>query len=273
MTKKYSSNKRVGLALGGGGPRGLAHIGVIKALKENKIPIDAIAGSSAGALIGGLYLSLGSIERVEEVAKNVNYLDIFSIFSKKAISSGILSGEKMEKYLNEILKGRKIETLRKPFAAIATEITTGKVINITKGNLARSIRASSSIPALINAVEINNHLLVDGGNSCPVPVKPVKDLGVDVVIAVNLDSFKLIEPESLIENISAKDIGVASFNILRSTLAKELCKQADITITPDVVNIPSFNLISFVNGKGIIQKGYEAAMKSISKIKKCLSHK
>lgn len=267
MIKKKT---KVGLALGSGGARGLAHIGVIRALKENNIPIDIITGSSAGSLIGGLYASTNSVEKVEEISKKVNYLDIFSVFSRKAQSSGIFSGERIETYLNDILKEEKIEKLKIPFAAIATDITTGKTITITKGDLAKAIRASSSIPALINAVEINNHLLVDGGSSCPVPVEAAKKLGADFIIAVNLDTYEFIKPGSLIENISAKEMGVAAFNILRSSLSKELCKSADIVITPNVSNIPSFNLINFVNGKKVIQTGYEATLELIEKIKECI---
>lgn len=265
-------NKKIGLALGSGGPRGLAHIGVIKALKENDIPIDIIAGSSAGALIGGLFASLGSIKKVEEIAKQLTYKDLVSVFSEMGASSGIFKGDKIESYLNNILKNKNIESLNIPFVAVATDINTGESVNISSGNLAKAIRASSSIPTLVSATNLNGKYLVDGGASNPVPVHIAKTLGADITIAVNLDVYNYIDTSFPLKRIGVRDMGVAALKMLRSNLSNELCKEADITITPDVANVSSINIVRFVHGDSIIEAGYEAAKNSIPKIKKILKN-
>ena len=181
--------KKIGLALGSGGAKGLSHIGVIKALEESNIPIDMIAGASAGALVGGAYLALGSIQKLEKYVTSLTYKDLAWIFLDLGSSSGIIKGDKIEQYLKELCSDKVIESLSIPFAAIATEVSTGKAVALRRGSLASAIRASGSVPALIGSVYLDGKHLVDGGASCPVPVPIVKDLGADYVIAVNLAKY------------------------------------------------------------------------------------
>lgn len=267
------TSKKVGLALGSGGPRGLAHIGVIQALLEHDIPIDVVTGTSAGALIGGLYASLGTIEEVEKIATSLSKKDLLWVFSDIGFPSGIIQGNNITEYIQKLLHHILIESLPKPFAAVATDLRTGDAVTFTSGNLATAIHASFAIPVVFEPVFINNTYMIDGACSCPVPVKPAKELGADIVIAVNLDSYPLPDQKTITETKkpNVKDAGVATINFFRYNLAKELCKSADVTILPDVANISSLNLLQVLQGNEVIKIGYDATMKQMSNIQRCIS--
>jgi NTE family protein len=256
--------KKIGLALGSGGARGLAHIGVIKALLENGIPIDMVAGSSAGSLIGGLFLAFGSIQKVEAYALSLNFKDIVPLFADLGAATGIIRGGKIGEYLDDVLLHKNIEDLALPFAAVATNLSTGEPVVFTKGNLSQVIRASSAIPAIFNAVEIENRRLIDGGCSSPVPVRTTKKLGADIVIAVNLDIYHTNEKPNVY------DVSVAAVQDLRYNLAKELCREANITIIPEVSHVSPVDLTQFMHGEEIIAKGYAATLSIIPKIQSLL---
>lgn len=267
-----TNKKNIGLALGSGGPRGLAHIGVIKALLEQNIPIDVITGCSAGALIGGLYASLGNIGEVEKIATSLTKKDILWVFSDIGFPSGILHGNNVTEFIQNFLHHILIESLPLPFAAIATDLSTGDPVTLTTGNLATAIHASFAIPVVFEPVFLNNTYMIDGGCSCPVPIEPAKKLGADVVIAVNLDLYPLPDKADLKETKkpNVKDAGFATVNFFRYNLSKELCKSADVTITPDVANVSSLNLLQVFQGSDVIKKGYDATLAQMSEIKKAI---
>jgi NTE family protein len=262
--------KKIGLALGSGGPRGLAHIGIIKALVEHDIPIDIIAGSSAGALIGGVFLALGSISKVEEYVHSLTYKKLAWMFLDLSLTTGIIRGDKIEQYLEGILLGKTIESLKVPFAAVATDLSTGDIVPIQNGLLSHAIRASSAIPVLIDSIPINGKYCVDGGASAPIPVSVVKEMGSEYTIAVNLDTFSFIPPDISKQKAIIPNMGRVAIELLRFNLANLLCKEADCVIVPDVSRISSLNLMEFIRGEEIIQKGYEAGIAVIPKIKKDL---
>ncbi|MCL4200576.1 patatin-like phospholipase family protein [Patescibacteria group bacterium] len=261
---------KIGLALGSGGARGLAHIGVIKALLEHHIPIDIITGASAGALIGGMYLSLGSIEKVEHIAKSLTYKDIIAAFADFGSKSGLIRGLKLEQHLTRLIGRKNIEDLPLPYAAIATDMSSGEAVTINHGSLIKAIRASSSVPALVDAAFFGKTYLIDGGGSNPVPVSVAHDLGATYVIAVNLDTYEFIRTTNPDKRPSAADVGVAAVWMLRYNLAKKLCEDADVTITPPVASTSSINLTQFLHGEAIIQKGYDAAIASLPAIMQVL---
>lgn len=260
-------NQQVSLVLGSGGARGLAHVGVIKALEENNIPIDLIVGSSAGALVGGVYLAMQSIEKVEDYVRSITYKDLAWVFLDIGSLSGIIRGEKIELYLEKILFGQTIESLHKKFVAVATDLSTGKAVVLEKGSLARAIRASSAVPALIDSVHFDGLDLVDGGTSYPVPVPIARRFGAHYIIAVNLDVYPSIKRNGSLHLPTISDMGIAAIDLLRFNLAKQLCKGADRTILPDVGDISPINLVKFLDGEKIIERGYQAALKMIPKIK------
>lgn len=267
-----NTSHRVGLALGSGGPRGLAHIGVLRALIEHGIPIDCIAGSSAGALIGGFFAATLSIDLVEKQAMTFTYKDLLLVFSDIGVFTGMVHGNAMEAFLDKLLEHKTIESLGIPFAAVATDVYAGDTVALTHGNLARSIRMSSSVPALFDAALHDGRYMIDGGTSHPVPVHTTRDMGATYVIAVNLDSYNFIDSDASVTKMpNIKDVSIASIRLLRYNLAKELCRHADTTIIPDVSSVSSINLAEFLRPTEIIKKGYEAAIASIPQIKSDLN--
>ncbi|MGI5827437.1 MAG: patatin-like phospholipase family protein [Patescibacteria group bacterium] len=264
-SKGASNNKRkkLGLVLGSGGARGLAHIGVIKTLLKHNIPIDYIAGSSAGALVGGLFAAWQDIERIENLASEINYQKFLSVFSDLISKAGLFKGEKAEKFLREQLGNQKIEDLSVPFRAIATNVTTGQREILDKGCLATAIRASSSIPFLFQPTEVDGQLLVDGGICCPLPVDVVRQMGADVVVAVNLYHFS---PQKT-PKLNTLSVAGSSIVLLLYYLAKENEKGADIVINPQ---IPYVHLTEFMKGQRYIKQGEVQTEKAIEKIRALL---
>jgi len=265
--KRSYKNKKIGLALGSGGWRGLAHIGVLKVLLENDIPIDYIAGSSAGALIGGMYDALQDINEVEKIALNIGYRDFFSALFDPSKKSGLLQGKKMIKFLQDRIGNKKIEDLAIPFCAVTTNLYTGQTSPIMKGNLAAAIRASGSIPFIFEPVTHQGEYYVDGGTSMPVPVKIVRKMGADIVIGVNLynDMFPQSMPE--FKEISGLTVAQMSHKLLLYNLSLNDVRSADIVISPKIPEADKDGLVKFIQNKETIKYGSQAARKALSDIK------
>lgn len=184
--KKQIGNKKVGLALGSGSAKGLSHIGVIKLLEEMDIKIDYIAGSSIGAMIGGAYAAGVSINEIEDIALKTDLASSVKYFLPTISKSGLISGTKVTEFLRDIVGDIKIENLKIPFTATATDILTGQEVNFSKGKLVEAIRASISVPIIFQPVIHDNQILVDGGLANPLPVNIVREMGADFIIAVNV---------------------------------------------------------------------------------------
>ncbi|MFC1624941.1 patatin-like phospholipase family protein [Patescibacteria group bacterium] len=266
--------KKVGLALGSGGWKGLAHVGVIKTLEKAGIPIDYVAGSSAGSLIGGLYSSFGNSEKLENFFLNFGYRDLLKIFSDPHLKSGLLKGDKAAKYLNKITKDKDIEDLDIKFCSVSTDLITGKTVYIRHGNLAQSIRASCSVPILFDPQKRRGKILIDGASTEPVPVRAVREMGADFVIAVNLNTglFPMKEEDFVYKT----RILLATNRAMIDKLAEYNCREADVVITPRISKqkfISKLRLewfLKFVKEKEVIEDGVEAAEKKITMIKKLL---
>jgi len=263
--------KKVALALGSGGVRGLAHIGVIKTLVKNNIPIDFIAGTSIGALIGGLYAAFKNTSQIEELLNQFSYRDFITIFANIDFrAKGLIKGDRAIQFLKEKVGNIKIEELQIPFKAVATDINTGEVIVFEKGNLIEAIRASGSVPIVFRPMNFKGRYLVDGGISMPVPVPIVKEMGAELTIAVSLDAIYVFDKkiQQNIEKINAYTVAVKSINLLRYYLAKENIKEADVVISPEVKN---GSWLNFVHGQEIIKIGEEACLKALPSIKEKLN--
>ncbi|MFQ5640823.1 MAG: patatin-like phospholipase family protein, partial [bacterium] len=178
--------KKIGLALGSGSARGLAHIGVIKALDEMGIYVDYVAGTSIGALVGAVYAS-GNIETLEDVVLKLDWKKIINLFDIVFPRSGLLDGKKITDFIRQHVKGQNIEDLALPFCAVATDLTTGKEVSLAQGDVIEAIRASISIPGILTPVKKGNMVLVDGGLVNPVPVSEARKMGAEFVIAVDLN--------------------------------------------------------------------------------------
>jgi NTE family protein len=178
-----AGRKRVGLALAGGGARGMAHVGVIRALERAGIPVDCIAGTSAGSLVGAAYAAGLNGDQLLEMALQIRWHDILRPVWPR---QGFISFARMESYLARILGDLTFAELKIPYAAVTADLATGKQVVLREGRVARAVRASCSVPGIVTPVEVDGRLLIDGGVINNLPISVVRDLGADVVIAVGL---------------------------------------------------------------------------------------
>lgn len=257
-------NKKVALVLGGGGPKGLAHIGVIKVLIDAGIRFDFIVGTSIGSLVGGAYCTLGSIDKVREIANSTDAKTVFSLLFDPSVRMGLIKGEKIKQFIIKKIGNPQIETLNPRFFAVATDLNSGNPVVFDRGNLVDAIRASISIPFVFQPVKIGDTILADGGLSQNVPVDIAKENGADFVIAVNLSS-KLSESFYGLSRTPAGLYKVAneSINILSYNLSKLNCKNADFVITPKVYDV---GWDKFWKPETVIKKGEKATLEIIDEI-------
>jgi len=185
---------KTGIALGGGGAKGLAHIGVIKVLEENGIVPHIVSGTSIGALIGALYLLQGDIRAVEAYALGFENSNLYPYLAPRPSSSGLISEKRIQTFLNEIFADACIEDLDRPFFCTAADIHRGREVLFTSGSLQQAVRASISIPVIFKPVRLRNSYLVDGGLINPVPVDVLKNNGADFTIAVNVITQRPLRP-------------------------------------------------------------------------------
>ena len=181
-----SDRPLVALALGSGGARGFAHVGVIKALEEAGVVPDIVTGSSSGAVVAALYASGRSGRELEEVALGIEQGDLVDL---SLFGNGWVKGEALQEFVNRMVDGRPIERLARPFAVTATEARTGRLVIFNQGNTGVAVRASASVPRVFVPPVINGEEYLDGGLSSPVPVKVARAMGADVVIAVDVSWF------------------------------------------------------------------------------------
>ena len=186
MIKKIK-NKKIGLVLGSGGSKGLAHIGVIKALKNNNINIDYIVGSSIGALVAADFALFNDIYKLEEIFLNHNWKTGLSIIDP-SFNGGLVKGIKLEKLIKEIIGNFNFSKTKIPLAIATTDLIAGNSVIFKKGNILKAVRASMAVPIIFQPIEYKDKLLADGGLSNPLPVDVVKSMGANFVIAVNLDN-------------------------------------------------------------------------------------
>jgi len=281
---------KVGLALGGGAARGLAHIGVLKVLEENQIPIDLIVGTSVGALIGGVYATTRSVAATEKRFRDFifsksfkrskfdflresrqarqgplyNFMSLIKkgiFYSFSMAKTSWISAEHFEHNINSVLDDVRIENTAIPFAAVATDINRGEEVILNEGPLRSAVSASSAVPGLLPPVPINGRLLIDGGWMCKVPVLPALRLGASLVIGV--DVSKEIEDTTAFR--SGLNIMVRA-NALKSDALKTMqCRFADVLIEPDVdhVHWADFSAIN-----ECVALGEAAARKRLSEMRR-----
>jgi len=180
-------NKKVGLALGSGSARGWAHIGAIEAIEEAGIPIHYVAGTSIGAFVGAVYAT-GYLDSLKQFALQMDWKKVLSYFDVVFPRSGLMDGKKIHELFSLHTEARTFDDFKIPVKVIATDLNTGKKEILDSGNIIESIRASVSVPGVFTPVHLNDKWLVDGGLVDPVPIKVVRDMGADVVIAIDLNS-------------------------------------------------------------------------------------
>lgn len=259
----YMKKPVIALALGSGTARGLAHIGVIKVLVQNKIPIDIITGTSMGAVIGSLYANTLDIDKIENIALTTNNTKLIYMLDP-SFRVGLIKGKRIERFLKEYLGDASFDTLKLPFVAVATDLCTGNPVYFDSGDLITGIRASLSIPFIFTPVIHDNKVLVDGHLSEPVPVVAAQKKGADIIIAVNLDSFTFDEA---IKKPSFTSVASRTAKILLHQLSKSNVEKADVIICPDIGYHRS---IDFFHVKEFIKKGEDAAIKALPEIKRVI---
>ncbi len=241
--------RKVGLALGGGGARGFAHIGILEVLEREGIPIDMIAGTSAGAVIGALYAQGKNVSEIKGLARSWDWKKRAQIIDLTLPKSGFIAGKKLKQLLKSIIGDVKFSDLKLPFACVATDVITGEEVVINQGSVLEAVRASVSMPIIFTVVKWKGRYLVDGGLSDPVPVDVLKDMGADFIIAVNvtprlmerqkriyLESSTVEEPPATKEpNIF--NIITQIFIIINSQVVESSFSDADIIIEPRMVDI------------------------------------
>ncbi|OGS34914.1 MAG: hypothetical protein A2474_00570 [Elusimicrobia bacterium RIFOXYC2_FULL_34_12] len=254
---------KIAVVLGGGGARGFSHIGVLKALQENNIPIDIIVGTSAGALIGGLYASGMDITKIEELGKDVGWNEIsdLSMFRMLTLitAESLLSNNKLEKYLAKHIGKKRFDELEIPFACIACDIKTGERIIFKDGEAGFAMMVSATIPGVFKPVEYRHRLLIDGGIVDNLPVDIARILGADYIIAVYPKAdFSLIDIKSILMTL------YQVINIQGSFLIAEQLNNADFAIIPDVKDVGSIDLN---RSKECIESGLVSTRSIINNIK------
>jgi NTE family protein len=251
---------RIGLALGGGSARGFAHIGVLKSLDQAGIRPDVIAGTSAGSLVGAFYAAGWTPWQIEEFALAVREADVadFSTAGKR----GMLAGDALARIINDKLKGARLEGLKTRFAAVCTDLKTGELALLRQGLVGDAVRASCSIPGVFVPKDLNGRELVDGGLVSPLPVRSVRQMGADLVIAVDVAARpKRSEFPGLYEVI------LQSFEIMGRALADQEALQADLVIRPET---SQYSSADFNVRREMIQAGYEAAQAMLPELKRRL---
>lgn len=246
---------KVALVLGAGASRGFAHIGVLKVLESNRVPVHMIVGTSAGSFVGSLYAYGFNAFQIQKMSFDIEKGDIVDV---TVPDNGFVKGEKLEEYINGMLKNTPIEKLRLPFYAVATDIQNGKEVVFARGNTGTAVRASCSIPGVFRPAKIDNRLYVDGGVASPVAVDAAKRLGADVVIAVDISSASEGQPpEGTIDTI------LQSISIMYSKLATIQLARADVVIRPKVGYIAPAD---FSKRHEAVLEGEKAALEMLPRI-------
>lgn len=225
---------KIALVLGGGAIRGFAHIGVIKVLQAEGIVPDMVIGTSAGSVAGALYASGMSGFDMQQVASSLDKATMtdWSVFGK-----GMLKGEALAEFVNKLVGNKTIESLKIPFACVATRLDTGEAVLFQRGNIGTAVRASSSVPGIFQPVLINGVEYVDGGLVSPVPIRYAKQLGADFIIAVDVSS-----PPSADPTTSKVDVLMRTFDIMGKTIRDWELPQADVLVRPDLSKVSSTDI-------------------------------
>ena len=252
------------LVLGGGGAKGIAHVGVIDVLEKNNIPIDLIVGTSAGSVVGAFYASSKDVNFTRKKLINVSKWDVLDISIIGALSApfsleGPVTGYKLEKFLYENLPSEDFKDLKIPLVVVSADVKSNEPYILDSGAIPPAVVSSSSIPALFSVAKLYGHNLTDGGAIYPVPVEIAKKYNPKIIIAVNICS-----PPTLGMPKNAADLSYRSYWMSYYKLCQMQSSQADISIEPDLYG---FGIFDDSKNNELYQKGKEAGLAAIPKIK------
>ena len=247
---------KIGLALGGGAARGFAHIGVIKALEAQGIVPDIVVGTSAGAVVGALYASGLSGFELQKIALD---MDAGQIGDWSLPDRGVFKGEALQNFVNGAVANRPLEKLPRSFSVVATDLKSGESILFRTGNTGMAVRASSAVPGVFQPVSINGHEYVDGGLVSPIPVRAVRSLGANFVIAVDIS----VNPRDA-RTSSTLDVLLQTFAIMGQSIGRYEKAEADIVIRPVTTELPATD---FAGRHRAVLEGEKAAAAAMAEIK------
>lgn len=251
---------RIGLALGGGFARGIAHIGVLRTLEKNNIRIDAIAGVSSGAIVAAAWASGSSADEIQKVALSMSFRDVARWTPNLR---GLAGNDRMVTFLARLLKANQFEQMRIPLAIVATDLARGKpVIFHDKGDVILPIRASCAYPGLFQPLRYQGRLLVDGFVSMEVPAEPLCQMGVDRVISVAIPNNDGIEDYGNMFSVVSR-----CFQVMSSITEASWRRYSNVVIAPTVANM---TWDSFASARKLIELGEQAAAAALPTIRKWL---
>lgn len=261
-------SKTLGLALGSGGARGVAHVGFLQALEEEGIKPDFISGCSMGAVVGGCYASGMPVSKMRDIVLKLRKRDLIDLSPKPISQMSLLRSKKIRELLLAHLKVKNIEDFPVPFKCVATDLYSGTLHVFEKGEAALAIQASSTIPAVFRPVQFEDKLLVDGGCLCRVPVREVKAMGADVVVAV--DVLKITsEPVEKLDNIL--NMGLRVFDVMdahnTALMKKRDNKYFDLWLAPEMKGMSQYLIKDL---EFAFEEGYAEGKKNADKIKELL---
>lgn len=281
----FGGPKRLGLALGSGSARGLAHIGVIKALEQAGIRPDVVTGTSMGAVVGAMYAAGKTPEELEAIATSFDVKSLLALADVALQRGAVMAGEKVEAFLAEHLPER-FEDLTMPFGCASTDLTTGHGVKHTAGDLRRAVRASLSIPVIFAPVTGDGHVLVDGFLTDPIPVALARQLGAEVVVAVDVCGSGTVtaddgqqdsglvrdligvlrgEPRQRRRGTSGLEVLSASVEIMERHVAQNALRSAEVVLSPDVHGYPGYDFVSAADIIAAGERAGRAAVKAIAR--------
>lgn len=261
--KQQQKRPVVALVLGSGGARGYAHIGVLEVLEQQGIRPDFIVGTSAGSIVGSIYASGKSAAEMREIALKLKANDVREL---NVSLKGFLDGKKVEDYVNEQVHNMPLQKMKIPMYVVATELKDGTKTVFNHGNTGQAVRASASIPSMFVPTKIRNIEYVDGGLVSPVPVEVARDLGADIVIAVDI----LAQPIHT-ETTNVWGLFNQNINIMQGRLAEEELKDADIVIQPDLRE--KAHIFDVKGREMTMQAGVDAAKEKLANIQGAIQSK
>ena len=260
---KQQKRPVVALVLGSGGARGYAHIGVIEVLEKQGIHPDFIVGTSAGSIVGSIYASGKTAAELHEVALNLKPNDVRDV---DVSLKGFFNGQKVENYINRQVNNTPLQNLKIPMYVVATELKNGEKTLFNYGNTGQAVRASTAIPSMFVPTKIGDTEYVDGGLVSPVPVQVARDLGADIVIAVDILAQPIHTETSNVWGLFNQNI-----NIMQGRLAEEELKKADIVIQPDLKE--KAHIFDVTGREMAIQAGVDAANEKVTDLQSTIQNK
>jgi NTE family protein len=255
---------KIGLALGGGAARGFAHVGVIQVLEEAGIKPDFVVGTSAGSLVAALYASGKNGKQLQTVAETMEEAALTD-WTLPFLSRGMLRGEALARYVSAQVGGKPIESFPMPLGIVATDLHNGKGVLFVSGDTATAVRASSAVPAVFQPVKIGLREYVDGGLVSPVPVRYARQMGAEVVIAVDISA----NPESN-PALGTMDILLQTFAIMSLSINSFELREADVAVRPSLAGVSSAD---FASKRRSIEAGRAAMLAALPQLRTAIAVK